>query len=116
MCSLHWKIGAVFYLPDTIVKSSDETIYSSISAPGPSCRLKLKISKSPLGVNNQQGHRSAGNISSPIQSSQDDGRGGMCKLWKVLPDEKLAVVPQSATGKLVVGKGSGIHIYPPRWT
>ena len=39
----------------------------------------------------------------------------MCKLWKVLPDEKLAVVPQRATGKLMVGKGSGIHIYPPRW-
>ena len=75
MCSLHWKIGAVFYLPGTIVKSSDETIYSSISAPRPSCRLKLKIPKIPLGVNNQQGHRSAGNISSPIQSLQDDGRG-----------------------------------------
>ena len=64
VCSLHWKIGAVFYLPDTIVKSADETIYSSISAPRPSCRLKLKITKSPLGVNIQQGHRSAGNISS----------------------------------------------------
>ena len=76
MCSLHWKIGAVFDLPDTIVKSSDETIYSSISAPRPSCRLKLKITKSPLGGNNQQGHRSAGNISSPsIQSLQDHGRG-----------------------------------------
>ena len=40
----------------------------------------------------------------------------MGKLWKVSPDEKLAVVPQRAHGKLMVGKGSGIHIYPPRWT
>ena len=39
----------------------------------------------------------------------------MCKLWKVLPDEKLAVVPQRATGKLMVGKGPGIHTSPPRW-
>ena len=40
----------------------------------------------------------------------------MGKLWKASPDEKLAVVPQRAHGKLMVGKGSGIHIYPPRWT
>lgn len=40
----------------------------------------------------------------------------MGKLWKASPDEKLAVVPQRAHGKLMVGKGSGIHIYPPRFT